>query len=134
MSAMTQLSRNVHTRSNLIADNKSFINDIRTALSNTWDGKNDGYIKEEILGVFTDQIDCKNFADHVDSTAKKITSNASMLLEELELYGISSSPSSFNLDDVALLGDFSRLDESYQTSFLNESLVSNDKNPTFMLA
>ena len=62
------------------------------------------------------------FRDQIETKTKELASNASMILEELELF--SSSPTSFaDLDSVALLGDFSQLDDSNQGSYFNFSMI-----------
>ncbi|KAL7539568.1 hypothetical protein ACHAXR_009402 [Thalassiosira sp. AJA248-18] len=99
-------------------ESTTLITDMREKINmDIWDikdGSNDGAMDEHL----------RLFADQIDSNANEITSNASMLLEEFELYSSSPTTSvSRNLDDVVMLGDYSYLNEPNQNALFNLSLT-----------
>mmetsp|Transcript_27493 Transcript_27493/g.57373 ORF Transcript_27493/g.57373 Transcript_27493/m.57373 type:complete len:900 (+) Transcript_27493:94-2793(+) len=107
-------------------ENTSLINDIRTILSETFTldtCNNDDNGSEDL--AMAEHL--RLFADQIDSKAEETTLNASMLLEELELY--SSSPNAFNFDklnDGTVLADVSRLEESNRDGNSNSSLTGGE--------
>ena len=99
----------------------SLIGVLRNALSNTSTQRSWDYEIDADFGA-KDQI--QDFAEQVDDITNNIIKNASMLLDELDLF--LSSPTNFidNYHDVGMIGDAFHFNESSSYSFFNLSMVS----------